>query len=376
MRVFARKSIDTVGILVLMLLFQSNLDLSASFAASLLPEGLVIKDLYEPGIGSPVGKTQKVQGEVVIVHKDLLIGYRAEKDLDLFKGDAIVTLADGRIWFQLNDGSVLTLAPDAKLVISRSIYDPKKKSRMSFLNVTLGKVRFLVKKLVDFKRSDVRVKTKTAVAGVRGSDFVTDARKTLTEFTTFEDTKLEVAGLAAPEELVLLTDFERTRVAEDAAPTPPEEVPVQEAEQMKQELPITAAVIEQEEGQEQRDRKAQKVEEAEEETEEKAEEDDSGEQGAEGGQTGGGRLARETPTVEVPKEPEILVSDDELVQPGELIGVELADELQIEEVIEQETMTREMESAVEEQEEAAEEQLEEEVKEPLPSFPGTPQQKR
>ena len=45
----------------------------------------------------------------------------------------------------------------------------------------------------------------------------------------------------------------------------------------------------------------------------------------------------------------------------------------IEDVIERETFTREEESAAQEQDVASEEKIEEEVKEPLPPLPGTPE---
>ncbi|MBW1751951.1 MAG: FecR domain-containing protein [Deltaproteobacteria bacterium] len=39
-----------------------------------------------------------------------------------------------------------------------------------------------------FKRSKLKVKTSSAVCGVRGSDFVVRATHKVTEVTTFEDT--------------------------------------------------------------------------------------------------------------------------------------------------------------------------------------------
>ena len=95
----------------------------------LVPEGLVVENTFKPGIGSPVGKVAAVRGEVLIVHEGALQGYRAHKDLPLFKGDTIIALEKGRIKFELNDGSALTLIPETKLTISESVYDPNKKDR-------------------------------------------------------------------------------------------------------------------------------------------------------------------------------------------------------------------------------------------------------
>ena len=122
-----------------------------------------------------MGKVAAVRGEVLILHEGALQGYRAYKDLPLFKGDTIIALETGRIKCELNDGSALTLIPEAKLTISESIYDPQKKDRSTYIDVSVGKVRSVVTKLSGYKRSVFKVRTPTAVCGVRGSDFITVA---------------------------------------------------------------------------------------------------------------------------------------------------------------------------------------------------------
>ena len=149
----------------------SILLLVSTFAYSspkpMLPQDLIIEDIFKPGHGSPVGCVLLVQGPVVIMHKDMLRGYRAKKDLPLFKRDIIVTQEKGRIRFEMNDGSILTLGSRTKLKIDRSVYNVKKKSRFSFFRLALGKARFWAKKLMDFKHSRFKVRTPTAVVGVK-----------------------------------------------------------------------------------------------------------------------------------------------------------------------------------------------------------------
>jgi hypothetical protein len=79
--------------------------------------------------------------------------------------------------------------------------------------MSTGKARFWVKKLTDFQRSVFKVKTPTAVCGVRGSDFVAIVTADRTELTALEKTFLEVLSLASPEgEPLTITDFERAIV--------------------------------------------------------------------------------------------------------------------------------------------------------------------
>jgi hypothetical protein len=111
--------------------------------------------------------------------------------------------------------------------------------------LTIGKARFWVIKLLDFKRSEFRVKTPTAVCGVRASDFITEVARFLdtvrTQVTALEDTLLEVVSLAAPEVLMLLSDYERTDVLEGHPPSEKEKVPIEEIMEMMRELAITPA---------------------------------------------------------------------------------------------------------------------------------------
>jgi len=215
---------------------------------SMLPQGLVIEDMFQPGYGSPVGRVLVVQGNVVIMHKDMLRGYRAKKDLPLFKRDIIVTQKKGRIRFEMNDGSLLTLGSSTKLVIDRSVYDVKKKSRSSFFRLALGKARFWAKKLMDFKHSRFKVRTPTAVLGVRGSDFIVKATLKLTEVTALEKTVLEVVSLAFPEaKPMVVKDFEQTTIEEGALPTDVTIVTPEKIEEMKKDFIVTPDVVEPEE---------------------------------------------------------------------------------------------------------------------------------
>jgi len=215
-----------------------------AYAGSLLPEGLVIEDGFEPGVGTPVGNVELVQGEVIIIHENTLSGYPAENDLPLFEGDVIITRKRGRIRFKLKDESILTLASETKLVLNRSVYDPAKKTRSSFMNMALGKARFWVKKLFDFKRSEFKVKTKTAIVGVRGSDFIVIAGEKRTEVTALEKTDLEIVSLVGPDQGSVIHDFERIVIKESALPSQAEELFIEEIEVMKRAFTITPGSIE------------------------------------------------------------------------------------------------------------------------------------
>jgi hypothetical protein len=198
MNVSKRRSVYTLYA-ILIFLFGGDALGADDQSSDLLPAGLVMEEVFKPGPGSPVGKIEMVEGQVIIIHAGVLSGYLAEKDLPLFTGDTIVALESGRISFKLNDGSTLALASETKLVMNRNVFDQAKKSRVSFLSMSLGKARFLVNKIAGLKRSEFKVRTPTAVCGVRGSDFITSVTEDSTEITALSKTVVEVRRLAFPE---------------------------------------------------------------------------------------------------------------------------------------------------------------------------------
>ena len=188
-----------------------------------------------PGLGKPVGVVQQIQGEVVITHHKDLKGYKAERGMWLYKGDTIQTSDKGRVRIRLNDSSILSLASQTKLKLTRSVYAKKKKRRSTFLSLALGKARFFVVKMLDFKRSEFKVKTPTAVCGVRGSDFILEATGTETIATALADTVLEFQSLAFLEEPpVILRDYQASTSVINKRPSEPMRVPMDRIDEIKE----------------------------------------------------------------------------------------------------------------------------------------------
>jgi len=200
------------------------------------PKNPVIKEKFVKGTKSEIGKVLSVQEIVIIVHSDDESGYKAGKDLPVFEQDIINTHEKGRIEILLNDGSTIILGPGTRLELTKSAYDSKMKTRSSLINMIIGKARFIVTKLSKFKSSDFKVKTKTAVAGVRGSDFVVTAKPGITEISALAKTSLEVANTLWPDKVIILSDYEKTTVQQGAPPFPVEKISSSEIKQIQDEL--------------------------------------------------------------------------------------------------------------------------------------------
>ncbi|MFC1581151.1 FecR domain-containing protein, partial [Thermodesulfobacteriota bacterium] len=140
---------------------------------------------FEKGMGPDIGSAQMVQGEALVVHKGQSVAYKLKKGSPIFAGDMLVTKERSRLNAKMNDKSVIGLAPVSKLVIDKSVYDPKKDERSSFLSLMWGRARFIVSKLTKSK-PNYQVKTPTAVCGVRGTDFAIAVSPDGEQFAAFQ----------------------------------------------------------------------------------------------------------------------------------------------------------------------------------------------
>ena len=172
---------------------------------SLLPAGVKIAKDFKPGKGKAIGSVKAIKGVVLTIHRNEKTAYILKKGNKLYTGDILISEEQSKAQAKLNDGSFITLGPYTKMVFDKSVYDPSKPTRNSLLNLLFGKARFIVTKLVNFRNSRFNVKTPTAVAGVRGSDFaicVAPGSPLTTTIMTGKGTTVTFAGNTGPTQLV------------------------------------------------------------------------------------------------------------------------------------------------------------------------------
>jgi len=136
---------------------------------ALMPEGVKVQPEFVGGVTRKVGKVQKVQGKVYVIHTGGKSAYRLKAKYPIFEGDTIITSSRSRINAAMKDKSVLAMAPNAKLVVSKLEYEPKTNTRSTVMGLFWGSARFIVKKLSG--EPNYQDQTETAVCGVRGTDF-------------------------------------------------------------------------------------------------------------------------------------------------------------------------------------------------------------
>ncbi len=103
---------------------------------------------------------------------------------EVFEGDRIRTGADGRLRLDLEDGSVLTLGAATEVSLNRFDYAPEQAARNVLLEVPRGILRVLVELLV--AHSTFEVQSNTAVASVRGTEWIAEAAPDATAIVGLE----------------------------------------------------------------------------------------------------------------------------------------------------------------------------------------------
>lgn len=135
----------------------------------LIPDDVKLSDRFVEGVGEKIGQIQQVQGKAYVIHFGQKIAYRLKNNNPLVVSDTLITFSKSRLNALMNDKSVLALAPLAKLTITKAEYSPAENTRSTVMDLIWGSARFIVKKISG--EPDFTVKTKTAVCGVRGTDF-------------------------------------------------------------------------------------------------------------------------------------------------------------------------------------------------------------
>jgi hypothetical protein len=109
----------------------------------------------------------------------------------IFEGQSVITEVDSRAKIVMSDRNVIIVQPRTRLKIEK--YKSNQQERNTSLNLIEGKIRVNVQNDYDMESTKFEVRTNTAVAGVRGTQFITeyDKQKDLTEVTTIEG-KVEI----------------------------------------------------------------------------------------------------------------------------------------------------------------------------------------
>ena len=132
--------------------------------------------------GAPIGKVTKVRG-TAFLQRD---GARTPLEVGaaLQAEDLIITLADARAKLTFIDGSTVTVSEFSKLTLDKYAFDAGAAKRDAAMSLETGVLRAVVAKVATGSRFEVA--TGTAVAGVRGTDWIVQAEGARTQVYVIE----------------------------------------------------------------------------------------------------------------------------------------------------------------------------------------------
>lgn len=123
------------------------------------------------------------------------------KGMKVFAGDRIITREDGRVRIQLPELSEVFVSPQSELLIAEALMEKREgpSKRTILLDLQRGRVRSRVNGRYNDGESKFEVKTRAAVAGVRGTDFTVtfemgDAEWKTEVRTTSGEVRLDARG--------------------------------------------------------------------------------------------------------------------------------------------------------------------------------------
>lgn len=134
------------------------------------------------------GVFQVVKGKVQVKSGKDGKTERAKIGQKVFPKDTIITGPDSRAKIVMVDTNVINVSPDSSIEIEAYEFKPEEQKKNVLLNVIYGKVRSKVNQKYDGDQAKFQVKTKSAVAGVRGTDFLAsfNPQRDESQVVTFE----------------------------------------------------------------------------------------------------------------------------------------------------------------------------------------------
>ncbi len=172
-----------------------------------------------------IGKITAIQGDVDVLMPGMERAAPAVLQQPVSEGDIIRTKSNGKAEITFVDDSVIRLAPGSRLQITEYLMEGSKR-KSGVMNLFRGKIRAVVSKSrgflgVAFGGGDrFEVRTPTAVAGVKGTDFFVSYSMGVTSITV-KDGKVDAFNPAVPGQVVTVSAGNATFIAGDNPPSPP-----------------------------------------------------------------------------------------------------------------------------------------------------------
>jgi hypothetical protein len=164
-----------------------------------------------------IGRVDALVGTCVVIRFGQSGAAALAVGTEVYEGDRIRTQAGARLKLEFVDGTVVQLGESTDLVLDWFLYAPDVNTQSALLRVSSGIFRVILDLVLP--RAAFEVQTATAVATVRGTDWITEATPEATAIVAL-DGQVAVRNIQPPiAGEVVLGPGEGTTVTADAAPT-------------------------------------------------------------------------------------------------------------------------------------------------------------
>ncbi|MBW1806461.1 MAG: FecR domain-containing protein [Deltaproteobacteria bacterium] len=145
-----------------------------------LPErlkGIDIKDYFVKSNFKRVGVIHAMIGTVIVIHKADKSAYFGKEGDYIYENDSLETLSDSKCRLKFINHDVVSMSVNSNIDVDEVALDRRKQEKKSFFSMLKGKAMFYSLRLFSVKKNNMRLKTPTAVVGVRGTKFGVDIYK-------------------------------------------------------------------------------------------------------------------------------------------------------------------------------------------------------
>lgn len=177
--------------------------------------------LFRPTVGTAEDESFSATltdftGMVSIIKAGDTEAFAVALHIPVAEGDTIITQAASSAEILIDDGSLISIAEKTEIKLNELTADNQKKMIQSSIFLKIGRLFANISRFTH-RESRFSVKTPTAVAGVRGTDFIVETEDTLQTQVGVFDGEVTVEGLdetgsVMDDSRVLLTSGNQTRV--------------------------------------------------------------------------------------------------------------------------------------------------------------------
>jgi hypothetical protein len=169
--------------------------------------------------GQAVGRVIVLEGQATVQHAGSLTRQPLKLEGPIYQQDVIRTAAASRIQIAFVDDTVVNLGEKTTMEITRFVYTAPQQAQTVLLPVPLGVFRAIVKKLAP--QSTFEVTTPTAIAAIRGTDFMGEVTAEMTSFVVLEGFVALFSARTIFRGIVALTAGLGSSVSHDQPPSAP-----------------------------------------------------------------------------------------------------------------------------------------------------------